>query len=59
MVAEFKSGREMARYFQIEGRVARSAIAKGEYQDFLLVVKNVPLPFGEKQFTYLIVIHMN
>ena len=32
----------MARYFQIEGKVARSAIAKGEYQDFLLVVKDVP-----------------
>ena len=31
----------MARYFQIEGKVARSAIAKGEYQDFLLVVKEV------------------
>lgn len=28
VVAEFKSGREMARYFQIDGKVARAAIAK-------------------------------
>jgi GIY-YIG catalytic domain-containing protein len=41
IVAEFKSGREMAKYFQIDGKVARAAIAKGEYQDFLLIVKNV------------------
>jgi hypothetical protein len=38
---EFKSGREMARYFQIDGKVARAAIAKGEYQDFLLISKEV------------------
>ena len=31
----------MAKYFQIDGKVARAAIAKGEYQDFLLIVKNV------------------
>lgn len=42
IVAEFKSGREMARYFQIDGKIARAAIAKGEYQDFLLVSKDVP-----------------
>ena len=41
IVTEFKSGREMAKYFQIDGKVARAAIAKGEYQDFLLIVKNV------------------
>lgn len=40
-VMEFKSGREMARYFKIEGKVARAAIAKGEYQDFLLISKDV------------------
>lgn len=40
-VFEFKSGREMARFFQIEGRVARAAIAKGEYQEFLLISKGV------------------
>jgi hypothetical protein len=40
-IIEFKSGREMARYFRIDGRVARAAIAKGEYQDFLLVVREV------------------
>ena len=28
IVAEFKSGREMARFFQIDGKVARAAIAK-------------------------------
>lgn len=28
VVAEFKSGREMARYFQIDGKVVRAAIAK-------------------------------
>jgi len=31
----------MAKYFQMDGKVARAAIAKGEYQDFLLIVKNV------------------
>ena len=31
----------MARYFQIEGRVARAAITKGEYQDFLLISREV------------------
>jgi len=41
VVTEFKSGREMARYFQIDGKVARAAIAKGEYQDFLLLSKDV------------------
>lgn len=41
VVTEFKSGREMARYFQIDGKLARTAITKGEYQDFLLVVKEV------------------
>lgn len=42
VVVEFKSGREMARYFQIDGKVARAAIAKGMYEDFLLVLKDVP-----------------
>ena len=32
IVAEFKSGREMAKYFQIDGKLARTAIAKGEYK---------------------------
>lgn len=41
IVFEFKSGREMARFFQIDGKVARAAIAKGEYQDFLLLSKEV------------------
>lgn len=41
IVTEFKSAREMARYFQIDGKVARAAIAKGEYLDFLLVSKDV------------------
>lgn len=38
VIIEFKSGREMARYFQIDGhpKVARAAIALGEYQDFFL-----------------------
>ena len=31
----------MAKYYQIDGKVARAAITKGEYQDFLLIVKNV------------------
>jgi hypothetical protein len=31
----------MAKYFRIDGKVARAAIAKGEFQDFLLVVKEV------------------
>lgn len=41
IVMEFKSGREMARHFQIEGKIARTAIAKGEYEDFLLISKDV------------------
>jgi hypothetical protein len=41
IVFEFKSGREMARFFQIDGKVAIAAIAKGEYQDFLLLSKEV------------------
>jgi hypothetical protein len=41
VVTEFKSGREMARYFKIDGKVARAAIASGEYKDFLLVSKDV------------------
>lgn len=41
IVTEFKSGREMARYFQIDGKVARAAITKGEYQDFLLISREV------------------
>ena len=31
----------MAKYFRIEGKVARAAIANGEYQDFLLISKDV------------------
>lgn len=41
IVTEFKSGREMAKYFNIDGRVARAAIALGEFQDFLLIVKEI------------------
>jgi hypothetical protein len=41
VVTEFKSGREMAKYFQIDGKVARAAIAKGEFQDFLLISRDV------------------
>nr|YP_009254049.1 hypothetical protein [Hypomyces aurantius]ANC62734.1 hypothetical protein [Hypomyces aurantius] len=38
---EFKSGREMARHFQIDGKVVRAAISKGEFQDFLLISRDV------------------
>jgi len=41
IIIEFKSGREMAKYFQIDGKVARAAIAQGEYQDFLLISREV------------------
>jgi NUMOD1 domain len=41
IVEEFKSGREMARYFQIDGKLARTAIANGEYKEFLLISKDV------------------
>lgn len=41
VVIEFKSGREMANYFHIDGKVARAAIALGEYQDFLLISREV------------------
>ena len=32
----------MALFFGIEGKVVRSAISKGEYLDFKLIVKAVP-----------------
>ena len=38
---EFKSGREMARFFKIDGKVARTAIAQGEFRDFLLLTKEI------------------
>jgi len=38
VVFEFKSAREMARFFKIDGKVARAAIIKGEFQDFLLIL---------------------
>ena len=41
-VYEFKSGREMARYFKIDGKVARAAILEGRYQNYIIVVKGVP-----------------
>jgi len=44
VVAEFKSGREMARYFQIDGKLARTAIANGEYKEFLLISKDISFP---------------
>lgn len=31
----------MAKYFNIDGKVARAAITKGELQDFLLIVKEI------------------
>jgi hypothetical protein len=37
----FKSGREMAKYFNIDGKVVRAALTKGEFQDFLLIVKEI------------------
>jgi hypothetical protein len=40
-VYEFKSGREMARYFKIDGKVARAAILEGRYQNYIIVVKGV------------------
>ena len=42
IVIEFKSAREMSKYFKIDGKVARAAIAKGEYKDFLLLFREVP-----------------
>ena len=41
VIIEFKYGREMANYFKIDGKVARAAIAQGEYQDFLLISREV------------------
>lgn len=43
VIMEFKSGREMANYFKIDGKVARAAIAQGEYQDFLLISREVSI----------------
>jgi hypothetical protein len=41
IVMEFKSGREMAKYFRIDGKVARAAIAKAEYKGFLLIPRDI------------------
>jgi hypothetical protein len=41
ILIEFKSGREMAKYFKIDGKVARAAIVQGEYEDFLLISREV------------------
>ena len=41
IVAEFKSAREMSKHLKVDPKVVRAAIAKGEYQDFLLLIKNV------------------
>ena len=40
-VFEFNSAREMARFFKIAVKLARAAITKGEYQDFLLIYKKI------------------
>jgi 6-pyruvoyl-tetrahydropterin synthase len=40
-VFEFKSAREMARYFKIDAKLARTAIEKGVYLNFTLVNKLV------------------
>jgi len=40
-VFEFKSEREMARYFNIDGKVARAALAAGKFGSFSLVTKAV------------------
>lgn len=41
IVTEFKSGIEMARYFQIDVKLARAAIACGEYKEYLLISKDI------------------
>jgi hypothetical protein len=49
-VFEFKSGREMSRHFNIDGKVARAAIAIGVYQNFTIVSK--PVSFRKKVFVF-------
>jgi len=44
----------MGKYFKIDGKVVRAALTKGEFQDFLLIIKEIS---NRKQFTYLIAIH--
>lgn len=39
---EFNSGREMARFFGVDGKIVRSSISRGEYLEFKLIVKAVP-----------------
>jgi hypothetical protein len=46
----------MAKYFRIDGKVARAAIAEGEYKDFYWYLEMFPI---EKQFMYLIAVLMN
>lgn len=47
---EFNSAREMARHFNIDGKKARSAISKGVYLDYTLIVK--PVSFRKKVFVF-------
>lgn len=42
VVIVFKSGREMARYYNIDLKVARAGITKGEFRDFWLIVNEIP-----------------
>jgi hypothetical protein len=49
-VFEFNSAREMARHFKIDLKLARTAIAKGAYQDYTLVIKEVS--FRKKVFVF-------
>lgn len=40
-INEFKSGREMARHFKIDGKKARAAIAEGNYNYYIIIAKEV------------------
>ena len=41
ILTEFKSAREMAKYFKVDTKVVRAALTKGEFQDFSLIVKEI------------------
>lgn len=51
-VFEFKSAREMSRYFNIDGKVARAAIAKGAYKNLTIVTK--PLSFRKEVLFFIV-----
>ena len=49
-VFEFNSAREMDRHFKVDGKIVRTAISKGAYQDYTIVSK--PVSFRKEVFVF-------